>query len=334
MDRPGSFNRPRRTGEGEALAALALATTWLNSRPLTAGSLRGRVVLVDFWTYTCINWLRTLPYRRAWLDKYGGHGLVLIGVHTPEFGFEHDLGNVRRAVAELGVEHPVAVDNAYDIWTSFDNHYWPALYFVDVHGQMRHHHFGEGEYEQSERMIQQLLTEAGAGGFSDEIVQVDPTGVEAAADWTNVRSGENYLGSDRTENFASPNGAVHGTSQVYVAPPGLPLNHWALVGDWTVSRPAVVLNRAGGVITYRFHARDLNLVMAAADPDSRIPFQLRLDGLPPGSDHGSDVDAEGNGLLEHPRLYQLIRQTGPITARTFEISFQEPGAQAYAFTFG
>ena len=315
-------------------AGLGLASAWLNSPPLTAAELRGRVVLVDFWTYTCINWLRTLPYRRAWLDKYGGYGLSLIGVHTPEFDFEHDLGNVRRAVEELGVDYPVAVDNDYDIWTSFDNHYWPALYFVDVQGQVRHHHFGEGEYEQSETMIQRLLTEAGASGFRTDFARVDPTGVEVAADWTDLRSPENYLGSERTENFAAPNGAVLGTGHAYVAPPELPLNHWALAGDWTVARQAVVLNQADGVISNRFHARDVNLVMAPATPGSRIPFQVRIDGLPPSVAQGTDVDAKGNGLLDRAGLYQLIRQAGPVTDHTFEIAFQQAGAQAYAFTFG
>ena len=315
----------------EPLAGLGLATTWLNSQPLTAAGLRGRVVLVDFWTYTCVNWLRTLPYRQAWLEKYGGHGLELIGVHTPEFDFEHDLGNVRREVEQLGVGYPVAVDNDYAIWTSFDNHYWPALYFVDGKGQVRHHHFGEGSYEQSETMIQRLLTEAGASGFSQDFVDVDPTGVEVAADWSDLRSPENYLGSARTENFSSP---TLGSGHRYVAPPELPLNHWALAGDWTVTRSAVVLNDADGTISYRFHARDLNVVMTPATPGSRIPFSVRVDGLRPDAAHGTDVDAEGNGLLDRPGLYQLIRQPGPITDRTFEITFEQPGALAYAFTFG
>jgi thiol-disulfide isomerase/thioredoxin len=304
----------------EPLAGLGLATTWLNSPPLTAAGLRGHVVLVDFWTYTCINWLRTLPYRRAWIEKYGGHGMVLVGVHTPEFDFEHDLGNVRRAVEDLGVGHPVAVDNDYAIWTSFDNHYWPALYFVDVNGQVRHHHFGEGAYEQSETMIQRLLTEGGASGFSQDFVDVDAVGVEVAADWTDLRSPENYLGSARTENFQDSG--------------QLALNHWSLAGEWTVTRSAVVLDQAEGTISYRFHARDVNLVMAPVTAGGRIPFSVRVDGLRPDSSHGTDIDAEGNGLLDRPGLYQLIRQPGPITGRTFEITFQQAGAQAYAFTFG
>lgn len=320
MDESGPrrwFGRHARDSES-VLASLGLATTWLNSPPLTAAELRNRVVLVDFWTYTCVNWLRTLPYRRAWLDKYGGHGLVLIGVHTPEFDFEHDLGNVRRAVGELGVEHPIAVDNDYAIWTAFDNHYWPALYFVDPHGRVRHHHFGEGDYEQSEVMIQRLLTETGADGFSFYPVSVDPTGVEAAADWTQLQSPENYLGSERTANFS----AEH----------ELPLNHWGVVGDWIIGARSVVLNQPGGAISYRFHARDVNLVMAA--PGGPIPFQVSIDGRPPAAALGADVDAEGNGVLDQPRLYQLIRQPGPVTDRTFEITFQEAGVEAYAFTFG
>ncbi len=332
LSRPAPSARdsgPGGTDEG-ALAALGLTTTWLNSPPLTAPGLSGRVVLVDFCTYTCINWLRTLPYRRAWLEKYGGYGLVLIGVHTPEFDFEHDLGNIRRALDDLGVGFPVAVDNDYDIWTAFGNHYWPALYFVDVHRRVRHHHFGEGDYEQSEAMIQRLLSEAGASGFGEDPVRVAPAGVEAAADWATLRSPENYLGSERTENFASPSGTDHG----YVAPPDLPLNSWALAGDWRVTRQAVVLTQGDGVLSCRFHARDVHLVMAPATPGDRIPFQVRIDGLPPAGAQGSDVDAEGNGFLDQPRLYQLVRQAGPVTDHTFEIAFQEAGARAYAFTFG
>jgi hypothetical protein len=273
-----------------------------------------------------------LPYRQAWIEKYGEYGVVLVGVHTPEFDFEHDLDNVRRAVSELDVGHPVAVDNDYGIWTAFDNHYWPALYVVDGHGTVRHHHFGEGGYEQSESVIQQLLIEAGATGFEREFVRVDPGGVEAAADWDHLRSPESYLGSERAENFTSPDGAGVGSGQVYAAPSQLGLNHWALVGEWTIGRRSVVLDRADGSIKYRFHARDVNLVLTA--PDGRVPFHVRIDGLPPGAARGSDVDADGNGLLDAPRLYQLIRQTGEITDRTFEIVFHDTGVQAFAFTFG
>jgi thiol-disulfide isomerase/thioredoxin len=316
------------------LPSLDGATEWLNSPSLTAADLRGNVVLVDFWTYTCINWLRTLPYLRAWADKYKDHGLVVIGVHTPEFDFEHDLDNVRRAVKDLRVNYAVAVDNDYAIWSAFDNHYWPALYFVDAQGKIRHHQFGEGQYDQSEMVIQQLLTEAGVGGIDRDLVSVDPRGVEAAADWGSLRSPENYLGYERTENFASPNGAVLGTRHVYAAPARLRLNHWALAGDWTVQAQATVLNQAGGRIAYRFHARDLHLVMAPATPGTSIRCRVRVDGQPPGAAHGSDVDDQGTATLTQPRLYQLIRQRGPVTERTFEITFLDPGVAAYAFTFG
>jgi thiol-disulfide isomerase/thioredoxin len=320
-------------GEG-ALASVGRATGWLNSPPLTAAGLRGSVVLVDFWTYTCINWLRTLPYVRAWADKYRDHGLVVIGVHTPEFDFEHDLDNVRRAAKDLRVEYPIAIDNDYAIWDAFDNHYWPALYFVDAHGHLRHHRFGEGDYEQSEATMQQLLAETGAGGIDQDLVSVDAGGVEAAADWDSLWSPENYLGSARTENFASPNGAVLETRHVYAAPARLRLNHWALAGDWTVKPQAIVLNQAEGRITYRFHARDLHLVMAPTAPESAIRFRVRLDEQPPGPAHGTDLDDQGSGTLTQPRLYQLVRQPGPVTERTLEIVFLDPGVQAYAFTFG
>ena len=319
--------------EGQ-LPSLAGATGWLNSPPLTAAGLRGRVVLVNFWTYTCINWLRQLPYVRAWAEKYKQHGLVVIGVHTPEFDFEHDLDNVRRAVTDLRVDYPVAIDNDYAIWNAFDNHYWPALYFVDAQGQIRHHRFGEGGYQESEMIVQQLLTEAEISGTGQDLVSVDPTGVEAAADWDSLRSPENYLGSERTQNFASSNGAVLDTPHGYAAPTRLALNHWALSGDWTVQAQATVLNQAGGRISYRFQARDLHLVMAPAAPGTAVRFRVLIDGQPPGAAHGADVDDQGNGTVTQPRLYQLIRQPGPITEHTFEITFLDPGVQAYAFTFG
>jgi thiol-disulfide isomerase/thioredoxin len=317
-----------------SLPSLAGATGWLNSPPLTAAGLRGSVVLVDFWTYTCINWLRTLPYLRAWAQRYRDQGLVVLGVHTPEFDFEHDLDNVRQAVKDLGVDYPVAIDNDYAVWTAFDNHYWPALYVVDAQGQIRHHHFGEGDYQQSEMVLQQLLTEADVDGIDPNPVTVQPAGVEAAADWDSLWSPENYLGSERTEYFASPNGAVLGTRHGYAVPGRLQLNHWALGGDWTVERRAVVLHQAGGRIAYRFHARDVNLVMAPPAPGSLVRFQVRLDGQHPGAAHGTDVDDHGNGTLTQPRLYQLIRQPGPIADRSLEITFLDPGVQAYAFTFG
>ncbi len=317
-----------------SMPSLAGATEWLNSPPLTAAGLRGSVVLVEFWTYTCINWLRTLPYVRAWAEHYQDRGLVVIGVHTPEFDFEHDLDNVRRAVKDLRVDYPVAVDNDYAIWSAFDNHYWPALYFVDAQGQIRHHQFGEGRYEESEMLLQQLLTEAGSGGIGRDLVSVDAGGVEAAADWGSLRSPENYLGYERTDNFASSIGAVLDTPHVYAAPAGLRLNHWALAGDWTVRRGAVALNQAGGRIAYRFQARDLHLVMGPAARGMPVRFRVLIDGQPPGAAHGTDIDDQGNGTVTDPRLYQLVRQPGPVTDRTFEVTFLDPGVQAYAFTFG
>jgi thiol-disulfide isomerase/thioredoxin len=310
------------------------ATGWLNSPPLTAADLRGRVVLVNFWTYTCINWLRSLAYVRAWADKYQDQGLVVVGVHTPEFDFEHDLDNVRRAVEAMGIDYPVAVDSDDAIWDGFGNRYWPALYFVDPQGRIRHHRFGEGDYEQSEMLLQHLLGEARGGGIDQGLVSVEATGVEAAADWDSLWSPENYLGAARTENFASPNGAVLGTRHVYAAPARLRLNHWALAGDWTVRRQAIVLHAAEGRITYRFHARDLHLVMGPAAPGSPVRFRVRLDGQPPGPAHGTDVDDQGHGTLTDPRLYQLVRQPGPVAERTFEVTFLDPGVHAYAFTFG
>jgi thiol-disulfide isomerase/thioredoxin len=310
------------------------ATGWLNSPPLTAAELRGRVVLVQFWTYTCINWLRTLAYVRAWADRYTDRGLVVLGVHTPEFDVEHDLDNVRRAVKDLGIGYPVAVDNDYAVWSAFDNHYWPALYFVDAQGQIRHHRFGEGDDEQSEMVVQRLLTDAGAVGIDQSLVSVDARGVEAAADWDSLWSPENYLGYQRTDNFASSNGAVLETPHVYEVPARLRLNHWALAGDWTVKRQAIVLNQAEGQIAYRFHARDLHLVMGPARRGRSVRFQVRIDNQPPGAAHGGDLDDRGDGILTDPRLYQLIRQPDSISDRTFEITFLDPGVQAYAFTFG
>jgi thiol-disulfide isomerase/thioredoxin len=309
-------------------------TGWLNSPPLTAAELGGKVVLVQFWTYTCINWLRTLAFVRAWADRYKDQGLVVVGVHTPEFDFEHDLDNVRQEVKDLRVDYPVVVDNDYAIWSAFDNHYWPALYFVDAQGQIRHHRFGEGDDEQSEMVIQRLLTDAGADGVDEDLVSVDARGVEAAADWDNLWSPENYLGYERSEGFASPDGAVLDTGHVYAVPARLRLNQWALGGDWTVKRGATVLNQANGRIAYRFHARDLHLVMAPPARGTPVRFGVLLDGQPPGAAHGADLDDQGNGTLTDPRLYQLIRQPGPISDRTCEVTFLDPGVQAYAFTFG
>jgi thiol-disulfide isomerase/thioredoxin len=310
------------------------ATGWLNSPPLTEADLRGKVVLVNFWTYTCINWLRQLPYVRAWAAKYSGQGLVVAGVHTPEFGFEHDAGNVRRAVQDMRIDYPVAIDNDYAVWRAFANHYWPALYFADAQGRIRHHDFGEGEYQRSEMVIQQLLGEAGSTGAGHELVSVDARGLEAPADWDTLGSPETYTGYDRTENFASPDGPVSGQRHVYTAPAQLRLNQWALSGEWTMENQAATLNEAGGQITYRFHARDLHAVMGPAAPGAPVRFRVLLDGEPPGAAHGTDIDGQGYGTLAAQRLHQLIRQPGLITARTFEVTFLDPGAQAFAFTFG
>jgi thiol-disulfide isomerase/thioredoxin len=319
--------------EGE-LPSLDGATGWLNSPPLTPAGLRGKVVLVGFWTYTCVNWLRQLPYVRAWARKYSRQGLVVIGVHTPEFAFERNADNVRRAVQDMRIDYPVVTDNDYAVWRAFENHYWPALYFADAQGRIRHHHFGEGEYGQSEMIIQQLLGEAGSAGAGDDLVSVDARGAEAPADWATLRSPENYAGYDRAENFASPGGAVPGQPHLYTAPAELRLNYWALSGDWTMQEQAATLNQVGGQIACRFHARDLHLVTGPAAPGTPIRFRVLLDGQPPGTAHGIDVDGQGNGTVTQPRLYQLIRQPGPVTERSFEITFLDPGAQAYAFTFG
>jgi thiol-disulfide isomerase/thioredoxin len=319
--------------EGE-LPSFDGATGWLNSPPLTPAGLRGSVVVVDFWTYTCINWLRQLPYVRAWAQKYQDKGLVVIGVHTPEFPFEKIADNVRRAVKDMRVGYPVAIDNDYAVWRAFGNNYWPALYFADAQGQIRHHYFGEGGYQQSEMVIQQLLAEAGYGGTGQELVSVDGEGIEAAADWATLRSPENYTGYDRTENFASPGGAVPDSPHVYTAPGQLRLNHWALSGDWTMGDQATTLNAAGGQIDYRFHARDLHLVMGPARPGTAVRFQVLVDGQPPGRDHGIDSGDDGNGTVTEQRLHQLIRQHGPVAEHTFEITFLDPGVQSYSFTFG
>jgi len=319
--------------EGE-LPSFDGATEWLNSPPLTPAGLRGKVVLVNFWTYTCINWLRQLPYVRAWAGKYAGQGLVVVGVHTPEFGFEHNLDNVRQAIKDMQVGYPVAIDNDYAVWSDFDNHYWPALYFADAQGRIRHHHFGEGEYQQSEMVIQQLLADAGFSDVGHDLVRPDTPGLEAPADWASLRSPENYTGYERTENFASPGGLVPGRSHAYAAPAQLRLNQWALSGDWTVGEQATTLNTAGGQIAYRFRARDLHMVTGPPAQGASVRFSVLIDGQPPGADHGGDVDEQGSGTVTAQRLHQLIRQRGPVTEHTFEITFLDPGVEAYAFTFG
>jgi hypothetical protein len=326
-------NSARLPVEGE-LPSFGGATQWLNSPPLTPDGLRGNVVLASFCTYTCINWIRQLPYVRAWAAKYSGHGLVVIGVHTPEFPFERDIGNVQRSLADMRVGYPVAVDNDYAIWRAFANNYWPALYFADAQGRIRHHYFGEGEYARSEMVIQDLLAEAGAQGVDRDMVSPEAIGVEAPADWAALRSPENYTGYDRTENFAWPRGAVPGRPHRYTVPTRLRLNYWALSGDWTARPGHVALDAANGTIAYRFQARDLNLVMGPAAQGTSVRFRALLDGQPPGSAHGIDTDEQGLGNVSEQRLYQLIRQPDPIIERTFEITFLDPGLEAYSFTFG
>jgi thiol-disulfide isomerase/thioredoxin len=319
--------------EGE-MPSLGSTSEWLNSKPLTAAGLRGKVVLIEFWTYTCINWRRQLPYVRAWAEKYKNQGLVVIGVHAPEFRFEKDFDNVRWAVKDMRVNYPVVTDNDYPIWQAFNNEYWPALYFIDARGRIRHHQFGEGDYEESERTIQRLLAEAGAGKTGDGVVSVDARGAEAAADWSDLGSQENYVGYERTENFASPGGPVPDRQAAYTAPPGLRLNYWALSGDWTMERESVVLNKANGGLAYRFHARDLHLVMGPGMRRKSLRFRVLIDGHPPGAAHGVDVDADGNGAITEPRMYQLIRQSKPIVDRQFQIQFLDSGVEAFSFTFG
>jgi thiol-disulfide isomerase/thioredoxin len=299
-----------------ALHALDRAPAWINSEPLTAEALRGSVVAVDVWTYSCVNWLRTLPYVSAWAERYRGRGLVVVGVHSPEFGFEHDLDNVRQAVRELGVEYPVVIDNDFAIWRSFENRYWPALYLVDREGRVRFHHFGEGAYEECERAIQQLV------GADEPTVRVDAGGLAEAADWDALGSPETYVGRARGERRADKPADA------------LALNQWALGGGWSVGEEAAVLNTAPGSIAYRFEARDLNLVMGPPDLGAPVHFTVRLDGSPPAEDRGIDVDAAGDGTLSEPRMYQLVRLRGGAAERTFEVTFLEPGVRAYVFTFG
>ncbi|XVV16032.1 redoxin domain-containing protein [Actinoplanes sp. CA-131856] len=313
-----------------SLPLLDGATGWLNTEPLRPEELRGKVVLVNFWTFTCVNWLRQLPYVRAWHEKYASQGLVVLGVHTPEFRFEHDVEDVRREMRADRVDYPVALDNEYGVWRAFDNHYWPALYLADADGEIRFHHFGEGEYERTEKAIQRLLREAGAEPGHD-LVAVEPRPVEEAADWSTLESQENYTGYDRTERFASPDGLVLGKPHQYTLPDTLGLNEWSLEGDWTMNEQATVANAAGARLLYRFHARDLNIVMGAASP---VRFQILIDGQPPAAAAGQDISADGYGTLEDRRLYQLLRQPDPITDHTAEITFLDPGAETYSLTFG
>lgn len=319
--------------EGQ-MPTLAGASGWLNSPPLATEGLRGKVVLVDFWTYSCINWLRTLPHVRAWAEKYRSQGLVVIGVHSPEFEFEKDVDNVRRAAKDMRVDYPVAIDSAFAVWRAFDNNYWPATYVVDAQGRIRHHHFGEGGYERIERVIQQLLAEAGAGAGEGKLVSVDARGAEIAADWEQLKSPETYIGEARGERFAS-SGATRRAQRAEFALPGrFRLDDWGLAGAWTRQREFAVSHAPGARIAYRFHARDLHLVMGPAVRGTPVRFRVLVDGKPPGADHGIDVDAQGMGTVSEPRLYQLVRQKGPIDDRQFEIEFLDPGVEAYVFTFG
>ena len=310
------------------------AVAWLNSPPLTKEGLRGKVVLIDFWTYSCINCLRAIPYVRAWAEKYKDKGLVVIGVHTPEFAFERNVDNVKRATKDLKIDYPVAIDNDFTIWRAFDNQYWPAHYFIDTQGRIRHHHFGEGNYDESERVIQELLAEAGQKDVASGTVKVSANGAEAAADEANVKSPETYIGFMRSENFSSPGGTKQDVDAAYTQPPALTLNQWALSGTWKREDERAVLGAAGGRIAFRFHARDLHLVLGPAADGKPVRYRVTIDGKPPGDDHGVDATADGTGTVTDQRLYQLVRQKGAVSDHTFEIEFLDPGVQAFAFTFG
>jgi thiol-disulfide isomerase/thioredoxin len=311
------------------------ANAWLNSQPLTPSGLRGHVVVVQFWTYTCINWLRTQAYYRAWSQRYRDHGLVTIGVHTPEFKFEHELDNVRWAVHARKIDYPVAIDNDFGVWRAFANNYWPALYFVDSQGRIRHHRFGEGDYERSEMVIRQLLAEAGVEDIRPGLASVEPSGDEVQADWENLGSPESYLGYDQAVGFDGGNGgAAWDKPHSYSAPAQLRLNRWGLTGNWTVRSYASALDSPEGWVAYQFHARDVNLVMGPARNGTIVRFRVRLDGEIATAAHGADVDADGKGTVVQQRMYQLIRQSGPIRDRRFEIEFLDGGVEAFCFTFG
>jgi cytochrome c biogenesis protein CcdA/thiol-disulfide isomerase/thioredoxin len=316
------------------LPSLSGAVEWLSSKPLTAEDLKGKVVLVDFWTYSCINCLRAIPYVRAWAEKYRDHGLVVIGVHAPEFAFERNVENVNRAISTLKIGYPVAIDNDYKIWRAFENEYWPAHYFIDAKGLIRHHHFGEGEYDESERVIQKLLADAGDGNVPTGVVAVNASGAEAASAKADVESPETYIGYNRIDHFVSPGGVVQDTSHVYAAAGSPQLNDWSLAGNWTIGGERAVLNEKDGSIVYRFHARDLHLVLGPAPDGSPVRFRVTIDGAAPGAAHGVDVDLEGQGVVTAQRLYQLVREPEAVVDHTFEIRFLDPGVQAYAFTFG
>lgn len=309
------------------------AVEWLNSSPLTTEQLRGKVVLVDFWTYSCINCIRTIPYTRAWAEKYKDQGLVVIGVHSPEFAFEKKIDNVKGAIKDFKIGYPVAIDNNFKIWRAFENNYWPAAYFIDAQGRIRYHHFGEGNYEESEKVIQELLAEAGSQKAESNPVTPNANGAEAAPDLRNMRSGETYIGYSQAANFVSPEGLKGGASRDYSVGE-LGLNEWGLTGNWTVGSEQATLNQSGGGIAYRFSARDLHLVLGPGADGEPVRFQVKIDGKAPGESHGADTDAEGNGTVTETRLYQLVRQAGDVEERTFEVRFLDPGVEAFAFTFG
>jgi thiol-disulfide isomerase/thioredoxin len=319
--------------EGQ-LPPLSGAVQWLNSAPLSAEDLRGKVVLVDFWTYSCINCLRSLPYVKAWAQKYRDKGLVVIGVHAPEFAFERNVDNVRRSVHDLGIDYPVAIDNNYAIWRAFGNQYWPAHYFIDAKGQVRFHHLGEGDYAHSEEVIQQLLKEAGHTDVGTAMTNTDARGVQQSADSADMRSPETYLGYERAENFAGRGGESHDKVHTYAAPGELSLNNWGLAGAWKVGAEEASLAGSNGTIVYRFHARDLHLVLGPGKDGKPVRFRVSIDGAAPGDAHGTDIAADGTGTVTEQRLYQLVRQPGDVRDRTFSIEFLEPGVEAYAFTFG
>lgn len=316
------------------MPALTGAVEWLNSPPLSADELRGKVVIVNFWTYSCINCLRTLPYLKTWSKKYGGQGLVVVGVHAPEFAFERGIGNVKRAARDLGVDYPVAIDNNYAIWRAFGNQYWPAFYVIDAQGRIRYHQFGEGKYDKSERVVQQLLMEAGHSKLPVTIDSAQASGTQVASDERDLLSGETYVGYKQSDGFVSPEKVLPDGIRTYSSPANISLNTWSLEGPWKIGAERAQLVSASGRIVYRFHARDLHLVLGPASDGKPVRFRVTIDGAAPGASHGSDVAADGSGTVDGERLYQLVRQTGPIRDRTFAIEFLDSGASAYAFTFG
>jgi thiol-disulfide isomerase/thioredoxin len=318
----------------EIKPSLKGATDWLNTKPLDLAKLHGKVVLIDFWTYTCINWRRTLPYISDWASKYKDQGLVVIGVHTPEFLFEHKLENIRNANNEINLKYPVAVDSNYEIWRSFQNSYWPALYLIDAKGKIRYQKFGEGDYQEIELMIQQLLKEVSAQNITTKITELKPDGFEAAADWERLQSPENYVGYGNTQGFVSPGGIIIDKQTFYAVPVHMELNQWALSGEWIIGKEKVLLKGKQGKIIYRFHARDLNLIMGPAEPGSSLKFRVLIDGKPPGTAHGLDIDINGSGTVTKPRMYQLIRQHDSVIDREFQIEFLDPQVEVYDFTFG